>query len=461
MRQPTLSSVTLPEFGLPTVEPQLGRSLYQARIERLRSRFTALGLDAVVIYGDREHVANISWATGYDPRFEEALLVVTKDRKPTLFAGNEGYPYTEVANGDFERVLWQQLSLLGQPRDKEQPLAKLLGQAGLKPGMAIGVAGWKGYEDEAGHYDPNWFEVPHYLVETLKKFGPLRNICDVLMNPVDGLRIINEVDQLARFEYAATHSSQRVKNFVRAARPGMTEYEACSKMGFDGFPYSVHINMCSGPRAKYGLPSPSLRVMEQGDPIVLGVGLMGALNCRAGFLAHGPSELKPGIQDYVDKLVAPYFASAVAWYETVGLGVSGGEVYSQVMDIVGDTFFGVGLNPGHYIHLDEWVHSPMKRGSKIRLRSGMALQCDIIPATGTDYFMSNIEDGIALADAPMRASFASKYPEAWARIEGRRNFMMNTLGICLKPEVLPFSNMAAWLPPFWLAPDQAMVMSHA
>ena len=33
----------------------------------------------------------------------------------------------------------------------------------------------------------------------------------------------------------------------------------------------------------------------------------------------------------------------------------------------------------------------------------MALQCDIIPATGTDYFTTNIEDGIALADdAPAR-----------------------------------------------------------
>jgi hypothetical protein len=36
--------------------------------------------------------------------------------------------------------------------------------------------------------------------------------------------------------------------------------------------------------------------------------------------------------------------------------------------------------------------------------------------------------------------------------------MATTLGIALKPEVLPFSNICAWLPPFWLAPDRAMVM---
>ena len=458
MRKPVLSTVRLPDFGLPVTEPQLGRSLYQARIERIKMRMAATDLDAIVIYGDREHVANISWATGYDPRFEEALLVVTRDRKPVLFAGNEGFPYAEIAEGDFERVLWQHLSLMGQPRNQEQPLATLLRQAGLRSGMAIGLAGWKGFEDRNGNYDPAWLETPHYLVQALQGFGTVRNAADLFMNPVDGLRIINEADQLARFEYAATLASEGIKQVVLHAKPGMTEYQACSYLGLNGFPLAVHVNMCSGPRARYGLPSPSTRVMERGDPIVVGLGLMGALNCRAGFLAEGPQDLPPAISDYVEKLVAPYFTSAVAWYETIGIGVSGDEIFDRVIEIVGDKFFGVGLNPGHYIHLDEWVHSPMKKGSAINLCSGMALQCDIIPATGTDYFMSNIEDGIALADASLRAALQTNFPEAWARIEARRKFMIEVLGIKLKPEVLPFSNMAAWLPPFWLAPDKVMVM---
>ena len=125
---------------------------------------------------------------------------------------------------------------------------------------------------------------------------------------------------------------------------------------------------------------------------------------------------------------------------------------------VGDPFFGVGLNPGHLIHLEEWLHSPIKLGSKLKLQSGMALQCDIIPATGTDYFMSNIEDGIALGDEKLRGELRALYPEAWQRIEARRAFMIETLGIKLKPEVLPFSNMAAWLPPFWGDTIHAMAM---
>jgi hypothetical protein len=46
--------------------------------------------------------------------------------------------------------------------------------------------------------------------------------------------------------------------------------------------------------------------------------------------------------------------------------------------------------------------------------------------------------------------------EAWGRIQARRAFMQDVLGIQLKPEVLPFSNIPAYLPPFWLSPRQAM-----
>jgi hypothetical protein len=453
-----LVSLTLPDFGEPAVEPRLGREIYDGRHRRLLKAMLKAGLDALVIYGDREHLANISWASGYDPRFEEALYVVVPQRAPTLFAGNEGFPYAETAEGSFERVLWQHLSLMGQPRDREKPLRKLLKAAGIRKGMRIGIAGWKGYESDDGKVDDQWFETPHFLVKALKQLGPVSNAAQLFMNPMDGLRVLNEAEQLARFEYAATCASNAVRRFILGAQPGMTEYEACRNLRLDGFPLSTHVNMCAGPRAKYGLPSPSQRRLEEGDPIVVGHGLMGALNCRAGFLVKDAMGLLPGADGYLEKLVKPYFSAAAAWYETVGIGVKGGDVHKAVMAHVGDPFFGIGLNPGHLIHLDEWVHSPIKRKSRVKLRSGMALQCDIIPATGTDYFTSNIEDGIALADEKLRADLAAKFPEMWQRVSRRRTFMKDVLGISLKPEILPFSNLAGWLPPYWLSPELAMAM---
>lgn len=458
MRRAVLTDIELPDFGAPVTEPVLQRATYAARLERLTRRMAEHGLDALVIYGDREHMANICWATGHDPRFEEALLLVIPGRTPTLFAGNEGFPYAEAAQGIFERRLWQPLSLMGQPRDRYRPLKDLLRDCGLGTGLRIGLAGWKGFETEDGVFDPQWFETPHYLVETLKGFGSVSNAALLFMHPQDGLRCVNEAEQIACFEHAATKTSSAIRDFIQGLRPGMSEHEACRNMRLDGAMQSVHINMSSGPRARYGLCSPSNRVIERGDAIVLGYGLPGALNCRAGFVAERAEELPPGIHDYIERLVAPYFAAAVAWYETIGIGVAGGTLHDAVMSRLADPFFGIGLNPGHLIHLDEWVHSPVRKGSRFTLRSGMALQCDIIPATGTAWFTSNIEDGIALADEALRDEMAARFPDAWNRIMQRRHFMTEALGITLKPEVLPLSSIPAWLPPFWLAPGKAMAM---
>jgi hypothetical protein len=213
--------------------------------------------------------------------------------------------------------------------------------------------------------------------------------------------------------------------------------------------------LSAGPRAALGLGSPLDRPIERGDPFTVAYGVWGALSCRAGFVVEDAGELAANIRDYVEKLAAPYFACAAEWYETVGIGVAGGELDALVKRHLGDPFFNVGLNPGHLIHLDEWMNTPIYPESAETLRSGQAIQLDIIPATGTRWFTSNIEDGIALLDERGRAELAEKHPEMWSRIEARRAFMADILGIRLKPEVLPFSNIQGWLPPFVLAPQRA------
>jgi hypothetical protein len=187
-------------------------------------------------------------------------------------------------------------------------------------------------------------------------------------------------------------------------------------------------------------------------------GIWGALNCRAGFVVEDSGELPAEIGDYVERLVGPYFEAIVEWYEALHVGQRGSVLHDIVARRLGDPFFGIFLNPGHQIGLDEWVNSPFSAGSTVELRSGMAFQVDDIPATGTPYFTTNIADGIALADEPLRAELASRFPDAWRRIEARRRFMGGVLGIDLHPDVLPFSNIPALLPPFVLRSDHAMVM---
>lgn len=466
MRDVHLTEITLPEFGLPTVEPGIPAETYQQRLRAARHRLWDTIRQALVIYGDREHFANLTYLTGYDPRFEEALLIIPDafgqpGVKPTLVVGNEGWGYVPVSPiyPDLNRVLYQDFSLLGQPRGKSQTLEEIFRQAGIKAGDGVGVIGWKYFED-----DRTRLEIPSYIADTLRAItgdaSLVQNVTHEFMDPLDGLRATNDVDQLAVFEFAATHSSQGLRNVLFSLQAGMTEYDAVRLMGYNGIPLAAHLMLSSGSRAYMGLPSPSLRVIQHGDPLTMALGLWGALTARAGFVVRGADELPHDIRDYVDKLVVPYFRAIVAWYEHIGIGVPGGEIYDIIHEHLGDPFFGVGLNPGHLIHLDEWVHSPIYKGSDIRLKSGMALQVDVIPATGSPYFTTNIEDGIALADDNLRGAFAAKYPEAWGRIQARRRFMQESLGIRLKPEVLPFSNIPAYLPPYLLNPRQAMAVSH-
>ncbi len=456
-RRARLAEIPLPNFGLPTTEPLLPPTIYQDRLERLRTTMERRGYDHIIVWGDREHSANLSYLTGFDPRFEEAVLIVGSSGRPAILLGNECFGVGSDAPLPMRAVKFQDLSLPGQARDESRPLAEILRDEGIGPACRVGVVGWKTYARR------ETMEAPAFLVDELRASvdtgGLVENANDLLIDAADGLRIVNEVEQLAAFEWAACQTSHGVRNVLAGLRPGMTEREAARLIGWNGAPLSCHLMLTAGPRARHGLLSPGDRPIGRGDPFTVAFGIWGALNCRAGFIVEDASELPDGALDYVERLVAPYFTAVAEWYGALHVGQVGGELQAIVDRHLGDDFFGVALNPGHQLHLDEWVNSPVFRGSTIELRSGMALQCDIIPATGTPYFTTNIEDGVALADESMRDTFARSYPDAWSRIQARRHFMADTLGIDLHPDVLPFSNLAAHLTPFVLQPDRAMTLA--
>jgi Xaa-Pro aminopeptidase len=453
---PRLAEVELPRFGMPDTMPELPATTYTARLERLRDRADAAGLDRLLVYADREHSANLSYLSGFDPRFEEALLVLGPDGEPAVLAGNECIGLAGVAQLPMRPRLFQPFSLPSQPRDRSRPLRELLADEGIGPGTRVGLVGWKTYGDRG------LSDLPAYLVDEVRGLvepgGSVTNATDLLIGAGDGLRVINEPEQLAQFEWASCQTSQGVRSLLRGLRPGMTEREAVALLGWNGWPLSCHLMLTAGPRAAYGLLSPGDRPIERGDRFTTAFGIWGALTCRAGFVVEDASELPDGIGDYVDRLVAPYFAAIAEWYATIRIGVTGGALQAVIDRHLGDPFFGIYLNPGHQLHLDEWVNSPIWPGSTIELRSGMCFQVDVIPATGTEYFTTNIEDGIALADASLRAALAASYPDAWSRIQARRAYMAGQLGIELHPDVLPLSNMPAHLAPFVLRPDRAMTV---
>ena len=443
-----LKHVPLPLFEFTDEQPAVPAEEYERRLAALFQRAQA---DWVLVYADREHYANLAYLVNFDPRFEEALLVLGRDGKRTLIVGNEGLGYVSVLAVPVDVVLCQTFSLNSQPRSTAPRLKEVLAKIGIGAGQSVCVVGWKYLEAyEADEVQTPAF-IPAFYLEVLRSLvGPGGKLADgsaLLMHPERGLRAENSADQVAAFEWAARNASAAVFNILCRARPGMSEQRALQFMRYAGQPLSMHPIFVSGKGEINGLRSPGARLIEYGDAVSTGLGYWGSLVCRAGMMLGQPD---PG---YFEQVAVPYYRAIAAWYETMRLGASGREVFHAVAQAFAGSPLRSSLNPGHLTSLDEWVSSPVRVDSEERIRSGMVFQCDIIPAPLPPGQLINCEDTLAVADAGLRAELQAKYPGLWGRVQRRRELMCQGLGIQLAEELLPLSDSTAYLPPFWLAPD--------
>ncbi len=456
-----IGSVYLPDFGHDEALPKLPLGEYRRRIDAAIERMQTEGLDIVVVYADREHSATLAFLTGFDPRFEEALLLLDTQGRRLLLVGNECLGYLPDPALGLDIELFQELSLLGQQRNGSRPLAAILSDFGVSTGRRVGCVGWKYFEAGLVDDPDRAIEIPAYVVDALRTLtdgrGSVRNATALFMNPDNGLRLTNSVDQIARFEFASTRTSESILVVVQHLEPGASEAALARRMHGGGLPQSCHPMLSFGEKAKRGLSSPANIRATRGDTYTTAFGLWGALTCRAGIVGNGPEDLPDSLRDFYPAYVANYFDAVVAWYGAVKVGAVAGDVFAAVEAARDTSLWHRAVNPGHYIHLDEWVHSPFTAGSRTVLRSGSALQMDIIPVSDGPFCYANGEDGVVLADETLRGELAERHPAAWRRIEARRAFMTDALGIALDASVLPLSNMPAWLPPCALDLDRALV----
>ena len=119
--------------------------------------------------------------------------------------------------------------------------------------------------------------------------------------------------------------------------------------------------------------------------------------------------------------------------------------------------FGVYLNPGHLIGLDEWLSSPIYEGSSEPLASGMAMQCDVIPGHPV-WGSTRMEDGYVIADAGLRAELQALYPAVAARCQARAEFMKTVIGLDVAPTLLPLADTCGIVAPYLLDPSQVIAL---
>lgn len=445
----------LEEVNLPPVE--LTAEDYLLRIRLLRERMEKLGLTHVVIYGDREHFANIEYFTRYDCRFEEALFILDGDGEMSVLVGNEGMGFSEIIPYPVHRYLYQNFSLQGQPRDRSETLGKILARIGLNADSRTGIVGYKYYEKPYITTEPErTFDLPHYILEEILAVCPdVRNITEEITGVPDGIRMkLHSAREIAWAESAGNRCAAVIQRMIKNLRPGLREYELPMAGGVGFEPRSMHpIVNFGASRVALGMDSPGTSVLETGEVCGLCYGIRGCLTSRVAIAAHGPEDCGAELKPYMETFYKKYYEAVAAWYETARVGATGGELYQAVMSLIGGPEFGVALNPGHHTGCDEWSNSAIREGSGATLADGAFMQVDII-ASGSDPVRTSIcEDAVVIAGEALRTELAGEFPEVHERILRRQETMRRVLGLDISSDVLPMNNLTGVYFPYMLNPS--------
>jgi len=438
-----------------TALPQLETEDYLVRLNLLQEKMRETDLTHLIVYADREHFANMDYLIGHDPRFEEALLILDANGARTLLVGNEGWGHSSQLPVETQRVLHQTFSLQGQPRQKTKPLARHLRRVGIDKSSSLGVIGYKYFLAGEVKDPEHQTDLPAYLMEEIYRLIPRKQVCNFTASMTglpDGIRMhLRSAKEVAIYEQIAERTAQSVIRMLKFLKPGISELELTSLAAMDAMPISAFPMINFGAEhVANGLRSPNEHSLQLGDPVCICRALRGALVSRAGIAAYDHATLPTGLKNVTEQFYKPFWAALAAWYETVGIGVSGGEVYDSIFSRIGSKRFGVGLNPGHQIGADEWTNSGIYAGSAIALVDGAYLQSDVIASCSKPVYSAIMEDGLVLAGVDLRRSLAAEYPVVWQRIQQRRTFMQTTLGIRIKEEVLPMSSLCGIYFPYLL-----------
>lgn len=414
-------------------------------------------LNQLIIYGDVEHGSNFEYLTGYFPRFEEALLVVNSDGKMTLVLGNENLNKASKARVEAEAVHISLFSLPNQPNRTDRSFRELLLEAGVAPGNRVGLAGWKMFIGSLED-GKKLFDIPYYIVDTIRSIvgddNLLSNESDLFYGE-NGVRITNNANEIAHYEYGASLASDCVLDAMDSLDVGVSELELGDLLVRNGQHTSIVTIAAAGPRYKKGNMFPTDNKVCLGDPVSLTVGYRGGSSSRTGYAVRSEEELPDGVKDYLDRIAIPYFAAYACWLENIRIGMSGGELYEKIEDVLPRPIYGWSLCPGHLTAEEEWMSSPVYEGSQEKLVSGMLFQIDIIPSV-PGYGGISAESTVVLADSKLKKELEEQYPAMWRRMQERRSYISRILGIHLSEDVLPMCSTVAYLRPFLLRKEEAL-----
>jgi Xaa-Pro aminopeptidase len=438
---------TLEENLIPVV---LTDETMRQRKQNLLDKMNQENFEHLIIYADLEHGSNFEYLTGFLPRFEEALLVLHKDGKAYLVLGNENLNKADKARIKAGAVHMPHFSLPNQPMHRQETVEEILSQCDLERAQKIGLVGWKNFTSTKENNN-QLFDLPHFLVHAIQSLCPkakLENATRLFIGE-KGVRTTNNANEFAHYEFGAALAGRCMLQAMNQIALGKTEMEVARVLSDLGQAHNVVTIMATGERFVKANIYPSNKVIKRGDKLSLTTGYKGGLQSRGGYAVSQASELPEEEKDYLSAVAQPYFNAVKTWLETIKIGMQGQVLYSKIEEVLPQEKYGWTLNPGHLSADEEWMSSPVYPQSTERIESGMLFQIDIIPSV-PGYGGVSCESGIFMADESLRKEIQETYPDIWARVQNRRAYIQQELGITLCDEILPTSSATAYLRPFMM-----------
>ena len=463
MKKYNIQLVKLPQppkdcTGVPVM---LTDETVQERVEKVLQGMEKRGLEQLIIYGDVEHSGNFKYLMGFFTRFEEALLIIRRDGNMTFMLGNENLNKAEKARVSGKAVHSSLFSLPNQPNRNDKTLRELLEEAGICPGVRTGIVGWKNFTSPVQD-NKKMFDLPSFLMDEIRGIiGDVRllsNETDLFIGE-NGVRTTNNANEIAYYEYGASLASDCLLEAMDKIVPGIKETDLGSLLNEGGQHPNIVTIAASGERFIKANMFPTDIPVKIGDTISLTVGYCGGSSSRAAYAVEEAGQLPEGAKGYLEQLAVPYFSAYIHWLEEIRIGMTGGELFDKIEKILPRAEYHWSLCPGHLVAEEEWMSSPIYEGSKEMLRSGMLLQIDIIPSI-PGYGGCCAESTIALADDALKEEIHLQYPDMWERMQKRRSYITEYLGIALSPDVLPMCGTVAYFRPYMLQKDAALSVRH-
>ncbi|GEN50201.1 M24 family metallopeptidase [Alkalibacterium pelagium] len=452
-----VKKVKKPEMDNIRSKVMLTDETIQERLNKVLERMKDSGLSSLVIYADKEHGSSFEYLVGFIPRFEEALLVLNQDGSATLILGNENInkaPHARLKAVGRKCALF---SLPNQPMGELDDFTAVLQETDIDTSSQVGLVGWKLIPGMARQFD-----IPQFIVsalETVAGKDKLVNATALLVGPENGARVTINANEAAHYEYGAALASDAVLDAMNSLTVGVSELEMGNRLNRDG-QYNNVVTICAfGDRFIKGNLYPTDKRLVKGDKVALTVSYKGGLSSRSGYAVTNKEELNGVDEGYLEEVVVPYFEAYHYWLTNLKIGLRGGDFYDAFNTFYPQDTYGWHLCPGHLTADEEWLSSPFYKGSEAVVQSGMLFQVDFIPSQPGHNGVS-AESTVLLADDALKQAIRADYPDMWKRIESRRAYLSDELGIKLSEDVLPMAGTLAYYRPYMLNDEYALTIEN-